>query len=34
VAASARIKRPITPAEADLKLGLKPSPADVAASQK
>ncbi|AZO41063.1 formate dehydrogenase [Mesorhizobium sp. M7D.F.Ca.US.005.01.1.1] len=34
VAASARIRRPITPAEADLKLGLKPSPADVAASQK
>ena len=34
VAASARIKRPISPADADLKLGLKPSPADVAASQK
>ena len=34
VAASARIKRPITPAEADLKLGLKPFPADAAASQK
>ncbi|SDA94975.1 formate dehydrogenase subunit delta [Mesorhizobium qingshengii] len=34
VAASAKIKRPITPAEADLKLGLKPFPADVAASQK
>ncbi|MER9307508.1 formate dehydrogenase subunit delta [Mesorhizobium sp. M0293] len=34
VAASARIRRPITPAEADLKLGLKPSPADVAASQE
>jgi formate dehydrogenase subunit delta len=34
VAASARIKRPITPAEADLKLGLKAFPADVAASQK
>ncbi|AZO56683.1 formate dehydrogenase [Mesorhizobium sp. M8A.F.Ca.ET.057.01.1.1] len=34
VVASARIKRPITPAEADLKLGLKAFPADVAASQK
>lgn len=34
VVASARIKRPITPDQADLKLGLKPSPADVAASQK
>ncbi|WP_027060884.1 formate dehydrogenase subunit delta [Mesorhizobium loti] len=34
VVASARIKRPITPAEADLKLGLKPSPADAAASLK
>ena len=34
VAASAKIKRPITPAEADLKLGLKAFPADVAASQK
>jgi formate dehydrogenase subunit delta len=34
VAASARIKRPISPAEADLKLGLKSSPADIAASQK
>ncbi|MCZ8545598.1 formate dehydrogenase subunit delta [Mesorhizobium qingshengii] len=34
VAASARIKRPITPGEADLKLGLKAFPADVAASQK
>ena len=34
VAASVRIKRPITPAEADLKLGLEPSPADVAASQE
>lgn len=34
VAASARIKRPITPAEADIRLGLKASPADVAASQK
>jgi formate dehydrogenase subunit delta len=34
VAASARIRRPITPAEADLKLGLKAFPADVAASQK
>ncbi|MBN9222678.1 MAG: formate dehydrogenase subunit delta [Mesorhizobium sp.] len=33
IAASARIKRPITPAEADLKLGLKPSPGDAAASQ-
>ncbi|MBZ9966043.1 formate dehydrogenase subunit delta [Mesorhizobium sp. BR1-1-2] len=34
VAASTRIKRPITPAEADLKLGLKLPPGDVAASQK
>ena len=34
VAASARIRRPITPAEADLKLGLKAFPADVAASQE
>jgi formate dehydrogenase subunit delta len=34
VAASARIRRPITPAEADLRLGLKAFPADVAASQK
>ncbi|UVK55164.1 formate dehydrogenase subunit delta [Mesorhizobium sp. AR02] len=34
VVASARIKRPITPAEADIKLGLTPSPADAAASQK
>ncbi|AGB42642.1 formate dehydrogenase subunit delta [Mesorhizobium sp. CO1-1-7] len=34
VVASARIKRPITPAEADLKLGLAASPGDVAASQK
>ncbi|ESY74417.1 formate dehydrogenase subunit delta [Mesorhizobium sp. M0051] len=34
VAASARIKRPITPAEADIRLGLKASPADIAASQK
>ncbi|RUW55570.1 MULTISPECIES: formate dehydrogenase subunit delta [unclassified Mesorhizobium] len=34
VVASARIKRPITPAEADIKLGLKAFPADVAASQK
>ncbi|MER8372085.1 formate dehydrogenase subunit delta [Mesorhizobium sp. M1409] len=34
VAASVKIKRPITPAEADLKLGLKAFPADVAASQK
>ncbi|QKC80369.1 formate dehydrogenase subunit delta [Mesorhizobium sp. NZP2077] len=34
VIAAARIKRPITPAEADLKLGLNASPADVAASQK
>ena len=34
VAASARIRRPITPAEADVKLGLKAFPADVAASQK
>ncbi|RVC28700.1 formate dehydrogenase, partial [Mesorhizobium sp. M7A.F.Ca.CA.004.04.2.1] len=31
---SARIRRPITPAAADLKLGLEPSPADVAASQE
>ncbi|WP_027166008.1 formate dehydrogenase subunit delta [Mesorhizobium sp. WSM3224] len=34
IAASAKIKRPITPAEADAKLGLKAFPADVAASQK
>jgi formate dehydrogenase subunit delta len=34
IAASARIKRPITPAEADTKLGLKAFPADIAASQK
>ena len=34
VAASARIKRPITPVEADLKLGLKAFPGDVAALQK
>ena len=34
VAASARLRRPITPAEADVKLGLKAFPADVAASQK
>ncbi|MFC3327332.1 formate dehydrogenase subunit delta [Mesorhizobium cantuariense] len=34
VAASVKIRRPITPAEADLKLGLKASPADVAASQE
>ncbi|MBZ9739521.1 MULTISPECIES: formate dehydrogenase subunit delta [unclassified Mesorhizobium] len=33
VVASARIKRPITPAEADRKLGLEASPGDVAASQ-
>jgi formate dehydrogenase subunit delta len=33
VAASARIKRPITPAEADRKLGVEASPADIAASQ-
>jgi formate dehydrogenase subunit delta len=33
VVASARIKRPITPAEADRKLGVEASPADVAASQ-
>ncbi|MET2828996.1 formate dehydrogenase subunit delta [Mesorhizobium shangrilense] len=33
VAASVRIKRPITPAEADRKLGVEASPADVAASQ-
>lgn len=34
VAASAKIRRPITPAEADLRLGLEASPADVTASQK
>jgi formate dehydrogenase subunit delta len=34
VAASASIKRPITPAEADLKLGLKVFPGDVAVLQK
>ncbi|UCI07634.1 formate dehydrogenase subunit delta [Mesorhizobium sp. B1-1-8] len=34
IAASARIKRPITPAEADLKLGLKVPPGDIAAPQK
>jgi len=34
IAASAKIKRPITPAEADAKLGLKALPADIAASQK
>ncbi|WP_136619928.1 MULTISPECIES: formate dehydrogenase subunit delta [Mesorhizobium] len=34
VAASARIRRPITPVEADLKLGLKAFPGDVAALQK
>lgn len=34
VAASAKIKRPITPAEADTRLGLEAFPADVAASQK
>lgn len=34
IAASAKIKRPITPAEADMKLGLKAFPADIAASQK
>jgi formate dehydrogenase subunit delta len=34
IAATARIKRPITPAEADTKLGLKAFPADIAASQK
>jgi formate dehydrogenase subunit delta len=34
VAASVKIRRPITPAEADLRLGLKASPADVAALQK
>jgi formate dehydrogenase subunit delta len=34
VAASVKIRRPITPAEADLRLGLKAFPADVAASQK
>ncbi len=33
VAASARIKRPITPAEADRKLGVEASPGDIAASQ-
>ena len=34
IAASAKIKRPISPAEADTKLGLKAFPADIAASQK
>lgn len=34
VAAAARIRRPITPVEADLKLGLKAFPGDVAALQK
>ncbi|TPL20556.1 formate dehydrogenase subunit delta [Mesorhizobium sp. B2-4-2] len=34
VAASTRIKRPVSPAEADLKLGLKLPPGDVAAQQK
>ncbi|MEI9409092.1 formate dehydrogenase subunit delta [Mesorhizobium sp. Cs1299R1N1] len=34
VVASARIKRPITPAEADLKLGLEAFPGDVAAPQE
>ncbi|MBZ9895908.1 MULTISPECIES: formate dehydrogenase subunit delta [unclassified Mesorhizobium] len=34
VAASTRIKRPVSPAEADLKLGLKLPPGDVAVSQK
>ncbi|TPK88341.1 MULTISPECIES: formate dehydrogenase subunit delta [unclassified Mesorhizobium] len=34
VVAAARIKRPITPAEADLKLGLKVPPGDAVASQK
>ena len=34
IAASTKIKRPITPAEADTKLGLRAFPADIAASQK
>ncbi|TPN68209.1 formate dehydrogenase subunit delta [Mesorhizobium sp. B1-1-1] len=34
VAASTRIKRPVSPAEADLKLGLKLPSGDVAVSQK
>ncbi|MER9330800.1 formate dehydrogenase subunit delta [Mesorhizobium sp. M0152] len=34
VAASAKVKRPVTPAEADTRLGLEASPADVAASRK
>ncbi|WP_027052603.1 formate dehydrogenase subunit delta [Mesorhizobium erdmanii] len=34
VVASARIKRPITPAEADLKLGIKVPPGDLAGAQK
>lgn len=34
IAASAKIKRPISPAEADTRLGLTAFPADVAASQK
>ncbi|MEI9426710.1 formate dehydrogenase subunit delta [Mesorhizobium sp. Cs1299R1N3] len=34
VVASARIKRPITPAEADLKLGLEAFPGDVTAPQE
>jgi formate dehydrogenase subunit delta len=34
IAASERIKRPITPAEADLKLGLKPFAGDAATAQK
>ncbi|RWB78784.1 MAG: formate dehydrogenase [Mesorhizobium sp.] len=33
-AASARIKRPISPAEADRKLGVTAFPADIAASQE
>jgi formate dehydrogenase subunit delta len=34
VVAAARIKRPITPAEADLKLGIKVPPGDLAGAQK
>ncbi|TIW81746.1 MAG: formate dehydrogenase [Mesorhizobium sp.] len=34
IAASARIKRPISPAEADRKLGVTAFPADIAASQE
>lgn len=34
LAAVPKIKRPISPAEADMKLGVKAFPADIAASQK